>query len=570
MIKYNHSKRIKTVQAPNYFNRRNLKVIKLLIIKEVVYMKKLSRNIVCFLSSAALFCGASSMTAYAETNNINLGSNITELNASLKQGNTLVPNFEPFETHQYPSNNYTKYPSGILKPNEERIDISLKASQKYTDLTITQNEIASGKKVTLEVKTQNTRFYSDFGTVKYQWFGPKGLISGANSKTYETNITGSYYCYAWIDYNFDDDDDNAAVLNKQDNSDVYVPFLRSPQNPYGPQHKRPEAYIWKVPEGAVKTDTATVRLVNEFTIEKQPVNMPLYDYEDSGVDYGAELSVSVSGGSGRYNYKWYNVNSSEPVGFDQIFITYEIGEYYCVITDDQGRTLKTDTAKSIGEYLYCNDTGKKRININNNSESKTMYVNVYAGILDDENITTEFYVEWEEADIFQDNWTKIDSKTTDENVFTKEVTLNKDKQVRYTAYVMVNGRKSGQVTSGVTIVTNPLTATLDSRYNYKDGNDLYARFDVAGGYGDIQFLNASGNKNNRINSFSNWPNYTPTREIVCKAKPHGYVDYTTNELVVEWVCWFAIKDEVGNTNITYGDEYHRGIVVQTDRSPYKG
>ena len=532
-------------------------------------MKKLSRKIVCILSCAVLFCGASGMTADAETNRITLELNLTEVKTSLSEGTTLMPSSDLSEILQYTGNNYRTNPNSILKPNDGKIDNLLKANQKYVDLTLTKNEISAGKKATLEVRTQNTK-YSPFGTVKYQWFGPNGLISGATQKTYTTIVPGSYYCYVWIDYDFDDDDptvsnDNPTVLIEQGYLSFNISNLNLHRSPNDSSFKFPAGRMWKVPEGAVKTDTATVRLVNELTIEKQPMNMPIYDFEDGGVDYGAELSVSVTGGSGRYYYSWYNINSSELIGSDQIFTTYDIGEYYCVIKDDQGRTVKTNTAKSIGEPLCCHNKTKKLINIDKNGEYIDMDVDFEAGILNEEHIKTKFYIEWEEADIFKDNWTIIDSIITDNTVFTQKVYLKIDKQVRYNAYVMVNGKKCGQATSGITTVTNPLTVTLHATTQYPDDKNLYAGFYVTGGYGDIQFISDSSNKDNKIN-YNDGRN--KDRYLKCKATPYGYIDYTTNELVVDWVCYFSIKDELGNTNITYGDEEYRGIVIKTDRSTY--
>lgn len=535
-------------------------------------MKKLSRKIICILSSAVLFCVASGMTADAETNIITLESNSTEVNTSLREGITLKPTLNLSEVQQFPGDNYTKIPSGTLEPNDGTIDISLKASQKYTDLTLTQNEISTGKKAILEVKTQNTRYYT-FGTVKYQWFGPNGLISGANSKTYETIVPGSYYCYVWIDYDFDDDDNSAAVLSEEGHLSYHVPSLSSHRNLNGSSFKLPAGRIWKVPEGAVKTDTATVRLVNELTIEKQPMNMPIYDFEVGSLDYGAEFSVSVTGGSGIYNYAWYNINSSEPIAFNQTLKTYDIGEYYCVIADDQGRTVKTDIAKSIGEPLCCHNKTNKRINIDNNGEYRNMDIDFEAGILNEEHIKTEFLVEWEEADIFQDNWKKIDSITTDKTVFTQKVYLTKDKQVRYNAYVLVNGKKCGQLTSGISTVTNPLNVTLDKQNVYKIGNDVYALFDVTGGYGDIELSNNFRNSYNSIYSSVNPKSYTPDRKVLSKAIQFVYVDYTSNEYVFVYYCRFGIVDEVRNSYLTspetYEDQQYRGTIVQIDRTPYK-
>ncbi len=227
-------------------------------------MKKLSRKIVCIFSSTVLFCGATGMTADAETNRITFESNLTELNTSLKYGNKLNPDLNLSEMLEARGNNYNKIPNGIFEPVEGKIDLSLKASLKHSDLTLTPNEIAEGKKVTLEVQTQNAALYRNFGTIKYQWFGPRGLISNANSRTYETNDIGSYYCYVWIDYDFYSNDDNDNILNLPDDSNEYVPFFR-------PQLVRPSGLIWKVPEGAVKTNTATVRLIDDLVIEQQPI-----------------------------------------------------------------------------------------------------------------------------------------------------------------------------------------------------------------------------------------------------------------------------------------------------------
>ena len=243
-------------------------------------MKNMSKKVLCFLSSAVLLCGATSITASAVPD---LGN---------KKPGVL--------THK------SKYEFRLNK-NSFEITPSETATLEVGLYGSLSGSFVPGRKTFSPIPAKIKKL------LKFQWYNENGIIIGATGVTYEARSAGKYYCRVI----------NKAFLDIDDDFNVGGGKI-----PLYPVNELDFAYL--------DSNIATVTVCKELAISKQPVGGTITD-----PNAGYTLSVSAKGGSAPYTYTWYKSGTEEGTGAERN--VKEQGNYYCVVKDKKGRTVTSKT-----------------------------------------------------------------------------------------------------------------------------------------------------------------------------------------------------------------------------------
>ena len=235
--------------------------------------------------------------------------------------------------------------------------------------------LASGGSSTLSVTATG-----GYGTLKYQWYKGGTAISGATSRTYSATAAGTYYCKITDSAGQIKSSANIIVVNKLGissqsgnitiNDGCYTTLSVCMTGGYGTlkyqwykdgsavsgatsrtySTKAAGRYYCVITDQAGQSVTSTTKVVTVITyrITKQP---------QSGVsasDNGYKLSVTVAGGTSPYKYTWRK--DGVYIGSTATLTVYDAGRYYCTITDANGKSLTSDTATLIKNYLRFTNT----------------------------------------------------------------------------------------------------------------------------------------------------------------------------------------------------------------------
>lgn len=266
-------------------------------------MKKLSKKVLCVISSAVLLCGATAIPASAER----------------------IKNPE-FQTTLSPK---FSLPEFVLNKTSFNITSSETA---YLEVGYLSAKILHGKKVfTILSETEKSK-------LNFQWYNSNGIIRGATDSIYPTNKAGKYYCRVSIKgvkgtqqfkNNFET---NVATVNVLEELEITKQpvggTITSPDGEYNLSvevkgGKGPYQYKWYmgsecVGTGAsinvdksgyyfcIITDSAgrevvsNVVSVGKFLLTKDLTNLVNMEFETQK----EKFDVAVTGGTGRYQYIW--------------------------------------------------------------------------------------------------------------------------------------------------------------------------------------------------------------------------------------------------------------------------
>ncbi len=267
-------------------------------------MKKLSKKLLCVISSAVLLCGASAIPASA-TKTLN-GRRVPDA----RDIGRISESINDFKTIS-------------LLENDYMIDC------EQTDITTDE-----GAYMTVRAGCNHKVDYSNT-ELKYQWYFNGKAINDATDSDYEAETPGKYYC----------------VVTEESTGRIKIGVTGSFTRPIndtiaieGSVDKLSKAVYQKVKRiPTYTTNTITVKRVSDLKITKQPKGAHLTNDE---TEY--TLSVSASGGNAPYTYEWtmYTENCVRPwtVGDNSNTLKADsTGYYYCTITDKYGRTIDSDS-----------------------------------------------------------------------------------------------------------------------------------------------------------------------------------------------------------------------------------
>ena len=193
----------------------------------------------------------------------------------------------------------------------------------------------------------------------------------------------------------------------------------------------------------VKTNTVTLTMLNPVVITKQPVDVP-------GIA-GENVTVTVEAEGDGLTYEWYYKNASaskfiKTTAFSDNTYTVEMSaarngrQVYCVITDQYGNQVQTDTVTLI---MYKKPVITKQPVSVSGEEGETVTVTVEA---EGESLTYEWYYKNANGSRF----TKTSTFT--DNTYTVEMSAARDGRQIYCVVIDKYGNKVQSETATLTMV----------------------------------------------------------------------------------------------------------------------